>query len=110
MDDVYESKLEDDCFRGKILLEIFLDAMKFGFKIGFSCSQLKIWVTILKKTHISYFGIFQDLNVDSIKQGKGSGELKCIEIFKSELLQNLRSSKIFLDIDLQRMIDYFRTM
>lgn len=100
--DLYNPKLEDDLFRGKILLDLFLNAAKYGLKIGFSAIQMQAWMIILRDTHRSYIE-------DSVQKEKNAGAIKVMEVFKSKLLQHSNTSrKIFLDIDLKRMIDYFR--
>lgn len=102
--DSSNSKSDDNVLRGKILLDIFIDAAQFGYKIGFSPRQMQIWMIVLRDTHGSYF-------VEAVRKEKTSGALLIMQVFKRKLLKHLtKTGKIFLDIDLKRMIDYFQTM
>jgi hypothetical protein len=95
--DMYNAKLEDDLFRSSILLDIFLNAAKYGFKIGFSTIQMQAWMIILRDTHRSYIE-------ESVRKEKTAGAIEVMEVFKSKILTH---AHVFLAIDLKRMIDYF---
>ena len=108
--DSYNSKLEDDLFRWQILLDMFTDAAKYALKIGFSSYQMMTWLIILKESHDLYISNISLFTIESIQEHDGFGALKCMDIFKSNLLKHSKGSKrVFLKDDFERMIYYYRS-